>query len=553
MVFRDPNTLYKVDEEVGSVSSMMPSHAAIEISGTVRPQSVKIHNLTAVILIDGADRFITGVELTSEGKWSTAVSAQELGNDNSALKVQAFAASGSSDFVFPLRVEPPAAEIYSSFVKEFLPADSEDIPSFRDKFLDLIVEATKTPYVARSVCEGIKTGNNYQTLNLGQIERLGGRRSREKFLSEIDFRGKTVLDIGANTGENSRIARRLGASLVDGYEYDPFFVEIGRAINAVAGMTRVSIFQGDCTRPELFAGMKYDLVIALSVWVYLKDTIREVAEITDTMIFETHTLDHGIDFYYSSILRHFPSGIALGLTDKPEDPHQSRMFVVFSKNRQKLEQLVRREFLSIKPYFSNKFIESYGPLNRVGIHKLANGCLEKHKNRTSYAIDHYKYGGEIYFEVFLAGFAQYVNSQRRVDSQNVYVEFLKKGIEAGQIDPGLAKIAENDGWLARKVGNKYEDALNIMDGNLDLVAPIEVVPDPNGLLSLTTDSGENIRCDRLDGHHRLFMCELAGAERVHFVRNTGAAGENHRFSQRIASNYSLEVRRESSLSDLVCP
>jgi SAM-dependent methyltransferase len=543
MTFRDPNTLYKVDKEVGSISSIVRSVDLLKVYGFVDPAIVERYDFKTIVLMDGADRFITGAELSPDGNWSASINAGHLGKDNSCLKLQAFAASESSGFVFPLWVDGEATETYYSFAKDFLPDDSKDVPTFRSEFRELIINATKVPYVARSVYQSIKTGNNYQSLDLGQTQRIGGRLSRENFLFQIDFSGKTVLDIGANTGENSRIARRLGASLVDGYEYDPFFVEVGRAINAVTGMTRVSLFQGDCTKPELFAGMKYDLVLALSVWIYLKDTMKQVADITDTMILETHTLDHGIGFYYSSILPYFPYAISLGLTDKPKDPHKSRMLVVFGKDREKLEQLVRREFLLVKPYFNNTFIKLYDRLGKTEILKLADNFLEKHRNQTAYTNNDYKYGVQTYYEIFLAGLAQYLKSDKRVDSQNIYVDFLKRGIQEGLIDQGLANFTQNDSWMIKKVANKYEDALNILDGKVDFVPPVEIVPDPKGKLTFTTTTGEDIRCNIFDGHHRFFMCELAGVEKMHFVRNDGEADIiTQRFSQTIAPNYTLQIQ-----------
>lgn len=517
MIFRDTNTLFKVDESVGSVSTIVQSGDALEMCGHVQPSLVQQHRFKIILLMDGSDRLIAGVELSSDGNWLARIEPGNLANDNSSLILQAFAASDLSSFIFPLHVEDRASEAYKKFVQTFLPPDSADVPSLRADLRELVIKATKVPYVARSIFQSIQTGNNYQTLDLGRMQRRGGRPSRENFLFQLDLRGKTVLDIGANTGENSRIARKLGASLVDGYEYDPYFVEIGRAINAVSGMTRVSLFQGDCTKPELFAGMKYDVVLALAVWVYMQKTMQRIAEITDTMIFETHTLDHGMDFYYSSVLPHFPHAIALGLTENPKDPHKGRKFVVFGKHLDKLQQLVKREFLYVRPYFDNTFIKAHNRLDKKAILELAEGFLGKHGNLSIVppARD-YRFGSQIYFEIFLAGLSQYLKSNMRVDPQNIYVDFLKKGITDGQIDPGLTEIAQNESWISRKIANKYEDALNIINGNVDFVPPVEIIANPSGTLKFTTTRGETIACEIFDGHHRFFMCELAGVERIHY-------------------------------------
>lgn len=521
MMFRDPNTLVKVNEFAGAVSAIVQSGQSLDLIGHVDSPIIDRYAVDTVVFLDGSDRFVNATRLDSDGKWLATIEAKSIGNDNSALKLQAFAASGSSEFVFPLRIDPIALETYSNFVKSLLPADSKDVPSIRAELRELITKATKVPYVARSIFQSIQTGNNYQTINFGQAQQRGGRPSRETFLFQIDLRGKKVLDIGANTGENSRIARRLGASLVDGYEYDPFFVEIGRAINAAAGMTRVSLFQGDCTRGELYTGMKYDIVLALAVWVYIQPAMKQIAEITDTLIFETHTLDHGMDYYYGGVLPFFPFAISMGLTEKPKDPHKSRMFVVFGKDRAKISSLVRREFLWVRPYFNNQFIKSYSGMDKNGITKLAESFLQKHGTAAeSYLPGDYRFGARTYFEVFLAGFAQFLACKKKVDLENIYLNFLRHGIASGQMDSALTEIANNDAWIVRKVANKYEDTLNIINGNVDFVPPVEIVPDDSGPMEFTATDGKTYKCKIFDGHHRFFACELAGVEKIHYKVNS---------------------------------
>ena len=77
---------------------------------------------------------------------------------------------------------------------------------------------------------------------------------------------------------------------------DPYFVELGRAVNAVRGTTRVSLFQGDCTNPALYSNMGYDMILALNVWVYVDSVIPLFPAIAPVMVFETHTLDRGMSW-----------------------------------------------------------------------------------------------------------------------------------------------------------------------------------------------------------------------------------------------------------------
>ncbi|MDO9458649.1 MAG: class I SAM-dependent methyltransferase, partial [Alphaproteobacteria bacterium] len=312
MIFIDPNTLNWQPNRAGRVDAAETRGDTLRLSGAVNAALAAKHGLDAVVLLDGADRFMAAAPLTG-GKWAVEITPRDIGSDNGFLTLNAWACSHRTRIALPLGVTPDVRANYERFARALLPEESRDLPSIAEDLRALIAKATRVPYVARSIQNNIATGNNYQSLNLGReiktnpriadeehakrpglvgniaarvgralniasrhtaapaasgrkaIERgerlhKGGRPYRESFMNQIDFRGRTVLDIGANTGENSRIARRLGATLVDGYEYDPYFVEIGRLVNAAAGMTRVSLFQGDATRPELFDGMKYDIV-----------------------------------------------------------------------------------------------------------------------------------------------------------------------------------------------------------------------------------------------------------------------------------------------------
>jgi glycosyltransferase involved in cell wall biosynthesis len=546
-IFRDPNTLYKINNIVGSLDFAKETGDGLLVRGQIQLGPLKAFAFDQIIFLDLSGRYVTGVSLAGTGKWSAAITRRDLGNDNSCLELKAFAASSTHNYIFPLENDPAALGVYREFVAPRLPENSKDVPSIRNELRDLIIKATQLPYVARSIFQSITTGNNYQTLSLDDTLRQGGRPPREKFLSQVDFHNKTVLDVGANTGENSRIVRKQGASLVDGYEYDPYFVEIGRAINAVSGMTRVSLFQGDSTRPELFQGMKYDIVMALAVWVYIQDTIKQVADITDILVFETHTLDHGIEFYYQPILKYFPHCISLGYPDKPADPHKSRMFIVFGKDKETIEKIVDRRFLQVKPYFDNKFITRIGKLSKHDVMDLAKRCYAMHAGKTSYESGDYIYGTDTYFELFLAGLHQFVQNGPKIEnlaaSDNLYLKFLCKGIEDKQIDQNLKNVSENTDWMIRKVSNKYEDALNILDGHIDRVAPVEIVSDPKGQLHFTSTMGEEFRCEIFDGHHRFFMCELVGAEKIHFVVNNGDAGIfTQRFARTVSLNYTLKIQ-----------
>lgn len=513
--FRDPNTLYRTDIFVGDITSVTAQANRVLLEGGVDVALCRKYDLQLVIALDKSSRFVSMAEI-SDGAWRMYVSPECVGKDNSALSVAYWAAGASHNFAYAIRQEAKFQEAYAKEVGGWLPEGSQDVPSISCPLRDLIVAGVKVPYVARSIHDGIKTGNSYQTLSLGAGRRTSGRTDRLSLLGRVAFRNKSVLDLGANTGEMSRSARALGARLVDGYEYDPYFVELGRAVNALRGTTRVSLFQGDCTNPRLYTDMGYDIILALNVWVYIEDVISLFPRIAPVMIFETHTLDRGINWYYKRLMPHFPFAACLGLTDVGDDPHLSRAFIALAVTKEWLNLSVRRDFVKVKPYFRNVFIEKHGALSEQGVWELAARCFEQAPAKSWRDAEYYSFGREGYFEILLAGLHQFRLEGNEVSDQNIYRKFLIENIAAGVLDAKLVDLAGNSDFVKRKIENKYEDMLNIMSGYHDRVPPIRLVPDKaNGTLTFLNLEGESIICSEIDGHHRFFSAQLMGLEQIH--------------------------------------
>jgi len=111
-------------------------------------------------------------------------------------------------------------------------ADRSKVPTIRDDVAALLRQGLGKQYISESCQDAIETGNHYQSVELGGTVSEGFRSSRSDLLDRIEFGGKKVLDLGSNLGEMSRGARERGATLVDGFEYDPFFVEMANLLNA---------------------------------------------------------------------------------------------------------------------------------------------------------------------------------------------------------------------------------------------------------------------------------------------------------------------------------
>ena len=186
-------------------------------------------------------------------------------------------------------------------------------PNLKPELKELLVRSLELPYQSHSCKDAIPTDNHYQSVVLGSDTTPGFRSARESLLDQIDFAGKKVLDLGSNLGELSRAARARGASLVDGFEYDPYFVQIGNAVNAYNDVTRVSFFEKDITSPATY-DERYDIVLAFSVFVYIEPVLALVAGITnELLILETHRLENNLEAYYvESVRRFFPHFTMLG-------------------------------------------------------------------------------------------------------------------------------------------------------------------------------------------------------------------------------------------------
>jgi SAM-dependent methyltransferase len=209
-----------------------------------------------------------------------------------------------------------------------------DSLNIKKEFKDLILRSLSANYVGESCKDGITTLNHYQSVALGEIQTAGVRTDRSKFLDQIDFQGKRVLDLGSNLGELSRAARVRGACLVDGLEYDQYFVEIANLINAYNETTRVSFYRGDITDPLVY-DEHYDIVLAFSVFIYIRPVLQQIASITDQLLLlETHRLEDNLDSYYlKPVSQYFPYYNILGESEWMADRGNrgKRVIIAFAK------------------------------------------------------------------------------------------------------------------------------------------------------------------------------------------------------------------------------
>ena len=179
----------------------------------------------------------------------------------------------------------------------------------------VVMEALDAPYTSFSSTDDSETGNRYQSVEFGDHVTRGLREGRGHFLDVIDFRDKQVLDLGSNLGEISRQVRSRGARLVDGFEYEPYFIEVANLVNVVADTTHVSFFERDISDPEIYTG-RYDIVLAFSVMRFISGCLDRLAAITDVVLFEGHTVSGNFEErYMKPLTRWFPAYRVLGDSD----------------------------------------------------------------------------------------------------------------------------------------------------------------------------------------------------------------------------------------------
>ena len=181
-----------------------------------------------------------------------------------------------------------------------------------DELRALIVKTLAIKTRSYSSLGAKETGNAYQAVRLRDEILPGFRISDEEVWAGLDVAGRTVIDLGCNLGERTRLAVRAGASFAEGVEYEDLFVRIGGLISVY----NVLIRQGDVTKPGCF-DKSYDTVACFSAFVYVRENLEEiVSKCTRRFILETHALGRGwFGRYIADVARYLPYWVIYGFAD----------------------------------------------------------------------------------------------------------------------------------------------------------------------------------------------------------------------------------------------
>ncbi len=413
---------------------------------------------------------------------------------------------------------------------------------------DLILRGLGENYMSVTCMDGerIQTGNHYQSLALGDVRTRGFRDDRAYFLDQIDFTGKKVLDLGCNLGELSREARARGASLVDGFEYDPYFIEIGDLVNALTGTARVSFYERDIGDPEVYQE-PYDMVLAFAVMGQgAAKAMDRIAEITDVLVLETHRLEGNFEDGYMNIVgRHFPHHRMLGESGwgGTFDRQEVRATLVFAKTEEALANAlhegaapvleeakeptavapsngavrhvdVARTVLQEKFFTTFNFESTEDLFAAVGGMDVDVAALSRsHDSRVE------GYDGWVLWFVYLKGYLEYTDGGE-VGPGNSYFDYLTD--YHSQV--GDPTVEQQVGWdSTREYVRRQFESMDRMRGAAEQPELAEEIPP---ILAITSERTKGrlliyepgathpVLGTRLDGWHRMFSARLFGVPQL---------------------------------------
>jgi hypothetical protein len=411
-----------------------------------------------------------------------------------------------------------------------------------ERLRGLIESGLALPYTSHSGFDGTATGNHYQSVALGGEATSGFRGDRAAVLDCIDFRGRKVLDLGSNLGEMSRSARARGARLVDGVEYDPFFVELAQLITAYNGQARVSFRQGDITDPGLY-GERYDLVLALSVFHYVSRVLDQLAAVTDVLVLETHKLHGNFDGgYLEPVQARFPSMRVLGQTDWGQlgDGSETRLVIAVAKTRAQLDEILvaphawsqppsapapARRGRVIDPAASTiqrGFFEAWDYrsaqelLSAVAATDVTVDALAANRNAARHG-----YSGWVYWFLYLKGWLRY-RETGEAGAGNPYFDYMTAHYAPGDADLAMRRAFADPATAEERVRRRFAD-LDRFDAAAGADVAEEIPPiraivgasaPRNALKLAAADGGPSIHARRVDGWHRVFGARALGAPRL---------------------------------------
>jgi SAM-dependent methyltransferase len=336
--------------------------------------------------------------------------------------------------------------------------------------------------------------------------------------------------------------------LVDGFEFDPYFVEIANLVTAATGTTRVSFFQRDISRPESYPD-GYDIVLAFAVFGQgVRACLSRVAEITDVLVVETHRLDGNFAHYMDPVTPYFPAYRVIGQTEWGSvDNREVRAVVVFAKDEDLLSRTLKpraaeggvpdqdqEEGGTARASKSMRYIDvarTPGP-ERFFEHFAFDSPDELLAAIDGMDVDldtlvrirdlRAEYTGWVYWFLYVKGYCQY-SKTKEVSPGNVYFDYLLRYPKG---DPVLTNRVSGPEETAEHVVRQFRDMDRCRFRDSDAEAA-ETVPPTHAVISerplisamklFERDRPDPLPAKLFDGWHRLFGARLFGVPALRCV------------------------------------
>jgi len=391
-----------------------------------------------------------------------------------------------------------------------------------DQVKSAILSALHTKYISISSHMDYPTGNAYQALSLGDEVVGGYRQDRSKLFGVFDFTGRRVLDCGSNLGELSRLARDRGAALVDGIEYDNYFVQIARLINAYKGTTRVSFSQGDLTDPSVINDT-YDVTMAFSVFPYVLPVMEKIAAVTsEALVLETHNITSDLlKVYIEPVRKYFPHYTFLDYTDLGRGEGKRAVLVFAKRQGTLLGDGILRSTIDVEQSgfgFLDPILSLAREIIPTRAHTRAD--LEHFIAAAPAEGDDIKKltAGRSYWIEMIRGYLQ-ASQEGRVTIDNIYVQFLRRMLTEYNFDPALAGQLASDEAIIQRVVYRFKDIDQLAEGGTEIgaVTPIHVINPKDGpgkIRIVHGETGNSVSVDVIDGYHRVFWACLFGVKKL---------------------------------------
>lgn len=399
----------------------------------------------------------------------------------------------------------------------------------------VIKKALNFAYTATSCKDNIRTGNAYQSIDLGGETLKGFRSGRNQVLDLLDFEGKTVLDIGSNLGEMCRNALKRSARHVTGVEYDSLFSLIAELITIYHGFpeSKYDFVQNDVTKKYGFDQV-FDVVLAFSVFTYIDRRLADVASSTrEILLVETHVVDDRLEQNYIAPLRsHFPTVIVLGSTDwglADQFSSGKRAVLACTKRRATCWSIIHR-YQDQQPNLGLSYEVDIGRSEIPALKELrglikADMLPQAMELPLGEPVDAHlsltppsSLSNAAYWLEFMRGYKSWIRSGG-LSEEDPYIRTLHLMMaNDSHFDSGAQKQMQTQEALVTRVLGRYENFKVIESGDqVRLGTPIlfSVAGEPAKISMAIAASDQQISGSRIDGYHRLAAAMLSG---VHLLR-----------------------------------